>query len=153
MVLRGATPPAPVRSPLARPLLPRPAPPPSPDFSAELDERLAAALTRIRRVARRTLLRHGLVVRGIVPPVRGTLGLVVRARGRNGGAGRLVAVRRQLPIQAGHKAFIRARLTRAGRRMLLRGRPLRLRVELTLLARPDGRVSRAFGFVRVPRRR
>lgn len=153
MVLRGATPPAPVRSPLARPLLPRPAPPPSPDFSAELDERLAAALTRIRRVGRRTLLRHGLVVRGVVPPVRGVLGLVVRARGRNGGAGRLVAVRRQLPIQAGRKAFIRARLTRAGRRMLLSGRALRLRVELTLLARPDGRVSRAFGFVRVPRRR
>lgn len=150
LALRGATPVNRRRNPLPPRIFPPPAP--TADYSAGLDERLGAALARLRRAGgRRALLRQGLVVRGVVPPTRGMLGLVVRARGQRAKAGRLVAVRRRQPVQAGRKVLIRARLTRAGRRLLRSGRPLRLKMTLTLVAEPDKRVSSADGSLRLAR--
>jgi hypothetical protein len=93
-------------------------------------------------------LKRGLTVRGIVPPGQGALGLAVRARRASPGA-TLVAARRRLGVQPGRQATIRARLTRAGKRLLRSGRPLVLDAKLTLVARSDDRLSEAKGVLRV----
>jgi hypothetical protein len=125
------------------------------DVSGQLGRRLRAAMARLRSGGpiRAALLRRGLVVRGIQPPAEGLLTLVVRARRSKGSPAALLAVRRRHPAEAGERVAIRARLTRAGRRLLRSGRPLVLDVELTLVARLDKLVSSADGVLRVPRAR
>jgi hypothetical protein len=91
------------------------------------------------------------VVRGIVPPVAGLLRLEVWARGSKRSPARLVAVRRRLAAQADRPARIRAKLTRAGRRLLRSGRPLVLEIELTMTAQADKLVSKADGVLRLAR--
>jgi hypothetical protein len=127
--------------------------PPTPDASAHLGRRLRIALARLRagRGARAALLRRGLVVRGIVPPARGRLGLVVRARRSKGSPATLVAVRRRQPAQAADETSVRARLTRAGRRLLRSGRRVTLDVRLTHFARSDQLVSSADRVLRLGR--
>jgi hypothetical protein len=122
------------------------------DASAHLGRRLRAALARVRsgQGARAALLRRGLVIRGIRPPARGTLALVVRARPSKGSPATLVAVRRRLPVRADERISVRARLTRAGRRLLNSGRPVTLDVTLTLVARSDKLVSSAERVLRLP---
>jgi hypothetical protein len=125
----------------------------TPDVSAQLGRRLRAALAPLRggtrgRVA---LLRSGLVVRGIVSPVPGLLALEVWARGSKRSPARLVAVRRRVTAQAVRPARIKARLTRAGRRLLRSGRPLVLEIELTLTAKADKLVSSAERVLRLGR--
>jgi hypothetical protein len=134
---------------------------PTPDGTAVLRERLRAALARLRGRSREVLLKHGLVVRGIVPPAQGRLGILVRGRRASPRqdatpAATLVAARRRVPVEPGRRVTIRARLTRAGRRLLRSGRPLILEVKLTLVARSDDRLSEATGVLRlgrVPKRR
>jgi centrosomal CEP192-like protein len=135
---------------------------PTPDATAVLRKGLREALGRLRGRSREIMSRRGLIVRGIVPPAQGRLGLVVRGRRasprRQGAAptATLVAARRRVPVQAGQRATIRARLTRAGRRLLRSGRPLVLDVKLALVARSDDRLSEANGVLRlgrVPRKR
>lgn len=135
---------------------------PTPDATAVLRKRLREALGRLRGRSREVLPRRGLTVRGIVPPAQGRLDLVVRG-GRASPRGlaaspavTLVAARRRVPVQAGQRVTIRARLTRAGRRLLRSGRPLILDVKLTLVASSDDRLSEANGVLRlgrVPRKR
>jgi hypothetical protein len=135
---------------------------PTPDATAVLRKRLREALGGLRGRSREVLLRRGLIVRGIVPPAEGRLDLVVRGRRaspRGQGASpaaTLVAARRRVPVQAGQRATLQARLTRAGRRLLRSGRPLVLDVKLTLVARSDDGLSEANGVLRlgrVPRKR
>jgi hypothetical protein len=125
----------------------------TPDVSALLGRRLRAALAPLRggNRGRAALLRRGLVVRGIVPPVPGLLRLEVWARGSKRSPARLVAVRRRLAAQADRPARIRAKLTRAGRRLLRSGRPLVLEIELTMTAQADKLVSKADGVLRLAR--
>jgi hypothetical protein len=123
---------------------------PTPDATPVLRQRLRAALKRLRGRGRAVLLRRGLIVRGILPPAQGRLGLVVRAR-RGSRAAALVAVRRRLAAPPGQRATIRAHLTRAGRRLLRGRRPLILDVKLTLVARSDDRLSEAKGVLRLGR--
>jgi hypothetical protein len=145
---------------------PRPPTPPikfpTPDAGAVLRERLRAALGRLRGRSREALLKRGLIVRGIVPPAEGRLDLVVRGRRASPRrqdarpAATLVAARHRVPARPGQPATIRARLTRAGRRLVRSGRPLILDVKLTLVARSDDRLSEADGVLRlgrVPRKR
>lgn len=130
---------------------------PTPDATAALRTRLREALKRLRGRTRETLLRRGLVIRDIVPPAAGRLGLVVRGsraspRRRDASpAATLIAARRRVPVLAGQPATIRARLTRAGRRLLRSARPLRLDVKLTLVAQSDDRLSEATGVLRLGR--
>jgi hypothetical protein len=129
---------------------------PTPDGTAVLRERLRAALARLRGRSREALLKHGLVVRGIVPPAQGRLDLLVRGRRASPRpdatpAATLVAARRRVPVEAGRRVAIRARLTRAGRRLLRSGRPLILEVKLTLVARSDDRLSEATRVLRLGR--
>lgn len=135
---------------------------PTPDATAVLRKRLREALGRLRGRSREVLLRRGLTIRGVVPPAQGRLSLVVRGRRaspRGPGsspAATVLAARRRVPVQAGQRVTIRARLTRAGRRLLRSGRPLILDVKLTLVARSDDRLSDANGGLRlgrVPRKR
>jgi hypothetical protein len=137
-----------------RPTSPRPTPSPfsTPNATAMLRKRLRVALQRLRGVSRETLLKRGLVVRGMVPPAEGVLGLMVEAR-RASSAATVVAARPRLPARAGRRTTIRARLTRAGRRLLRSGRRLVLDVRLTLVARPDSRLSEANGVLRLARSR
>src|SRR5919106_910106 len=146
VALRGTVVPRPPAAPIRFP---------TPDATGVLRKGLRAALARLRGRSRAALLKRGLIIRGLVPPARGVLGLSVHAR-RTSSAGPLVAVRRRLPVQPGQKATIRAHLTRAGRRRLRSGRPLVLDVKLTLVARSDDRLSEASGVLRlgrVPKRR
>jgi hypothetical protein len=125
----------------------------TPDISARLGRRLRAALAPLRggNQGRVALLRSGLVVRGIVSPVPGVLGLEVWARGSKRTPATLVAVRWRLAAQADKPARIKARLTRAGRRLLRRGRPLVLEIELTMTAQADKLVSSAERVLRLGR--
>jgi hypothetical protein len=124
---------------------------PTPNATAMLRKRLRLALQRLGR-SRKALLKRGLVVRGIVPPADGNLRLTVHAR-RASSAATLVAARRRVPVQAGRRTTIRARVTRAGRRLLKSGRRLVLDVRLTLVARTDQRVSEANRVLRLRRAR
>jgi hypothetical protein len=131
---------------------------PTPDATGVLRKRLRTALARLRGRSREVLLKkRGLIVHGIVPPAQGALALVVRGRRASpvrqdaSTAATLVAARRRLSVQANRKATIRARLTRAGRRLLRSGRPLVLDVKLTLVARSDYRLSEATGLLRLGR--
>jgi hypothetical protein len=136
-------------------LMPPPPPPPSPDVSPQLKTYIKAALRRLRARGRgRTaLLRSGLVMRGIVPPIAGELTLSMRTRRSKGSASALVAVVRRKQVQAGRRLTARARLTRQGKRLLRAGRPLALTVKLTLTANQDSRVSTAEGILRLTRAR
>jgi hypothetical protein len=58
-----------------------------------------------------------------------------------------------VPVQAGRRTTIRARVTRAGRRLLKSGRRLVLDVRLTLVARTDQRLSEANRVIRLRRTR
>jgi hypothetical protein len=129
---------------------------PTPDATAELRERLRAALARLRGRSREALLKHGLVVRGIIPPAQGRLDLVVQGRRASPRrdatpAATLVAARRSVPVEPGRRVTIRARLTRAGKRLLRSARPLILEVKLTLVARSDDRLSEATRLLRLGR--
>jgi hypothetical protein len=123
----------------------------TPDVSARLARRLRAALAPLRggNRGRAALLRRGLVVRGIVPPVPGMLRLEVWARGSKRSPARLVAVQRRLAAKADRRTAIQAGLTRAGRRLLRSGRPLVLEIELTMTAQADKLVSTATGVLRL----
>jgi hypothetical protein len=123
---------------------------PTPDATAVLRKRLRAALARLRGRSREVLLKRGLVVRGVVAPVKGVLRVVVDARRGSRGAP-VLAARRRLAVQAGSPATIRARLTRAGRRLLKSGRRLVLDVSLTLVAGGDSRLSEANRVLRLGR--
>jgi hypothetical protein len=123
---------------------------PTPDGTAVLRKRLRLALQRLRGRSREVLLKRGLVVRGVIHPAHGELGLVVRAR-RASSAATVVAARRGMPALAGQRTNIHAHVTRAGRRLLRSGRPLVLDVRLTLVARPDSRLSEAKGVLRLGR--
>jgi hypothetical protein len=129
---------------------PTPTPVPTPDGTAVLRKRLRLALQRLRGRSREVLLKRGLVVRGVIHPAHGELGLVVRAR-RASSAATVVAARRGMPALAGQRTNIHAHVTRAGRRLLRSGRPLVLDVRLTLVARPDSRLSEAKGVLRLGR--
>jgi hypothetical protein len=129
---------------------PRPTPVSTPDATAVLRKRLRLALDRLRGRSREVLLKRGLVVRGVIHPAHGELGLVVRAR-RASSAAMVVAARRGMPALAGQRTNIHAHVTRAGRRLLRSGRRLVLDVRLTLVARPDSRLSEATGVLRLGR--
>lgn len=122
----------------------------TPGATAVLRKRLRLALQRLRGRSREALLKRGLVVRGIVHPAHGELGLVVHAR-RASSAPTVVAARRGLPALAGQRTTIHAHVRRAGRRLLRSGRRLVLDVRLRLVARPDSRLSEAKGVLRLGR--
>jgi hypothetical protein len=122
----------------------------TPNATAVLRKRLRAALVSLRGRSREALLKRGLVIRGIFPPAQGVLRVGVDARRPSRGA-IVEAAKGRLPVQAGRRVALRARLTRAGRRLLRSGSALRLDVTLTLVAQSDNRLSRATSVLRLGR--
>jgi VCBS repeat protein len=112
------------------------APKPAPSMGSLLRARLTSAVRAWRRGGRRAALRRSLPVTGFRAPVNGSLRLVVRkAKGP-------ILARGSVRARTGIPARIRPRLTRAGRRSLRSGRPVRVVATLEFVAAEGGRRSR-----------
>jgi hypothetical protein len=115
---------------------PPPKPAPTADATAMVKADLAGALKSWRKLGRRALRKRGFAITDFEAPADGMAYLLVRS-------GKRIVAQDVFFVDAGKPAKLRARATRAGRRLLAAKKTKQLDVVLRYVATSDSRVSRA----------